>query len=254
MGGHPYGRSSRGEASIGALTAADARRAWDQVVGGGPVLIGAAGQINGLDIEGIRDRLGSTRPQAEVAFSEAHTDREWDGVEVLVIDRRDRTQAQVLWGQPICNTLHDDMYPLRLANTAFGGTFTSTLMQEIREKRGWTYGAYSSLSADRTTGLFSMNYHVENQNASDAIVLGWDLFQEWREKGLSDEDLSDARAYVVNSFPFTLETAQKRLEVQLGCELLGRSSDYLEQFVPRMQSVEAKDVQRALKAQLSATK
>ena len=253
--GHPYGRSSRGEeSSLKQVTAEEAHQTWKKSCQGGPILIGAAGQVRDLDLQELQTRLGATHSPADLEYPTRHTNENWEGVEVLLIDRRDRTQAQVLWGQPICNALHDDMYALRLANTAFGGTFTSTLMQEIREKRGWTYGAYSSLSADRTTGMFSMNYHVENQNAADAIELGWDLFQSWRRDGLSPEDLTDARSYVVNSFPFTLETAQKRLEVQLGCSLLGRPPGYLETFVSRMQQVESAEINAALQAHLSGTR
>ena len=178
----------------------------------------------------------------------------WTGVEVLVVDRRDRNQAQICWGQPSCNALDEDLYALRVANTSFGGTFTSTLMQEIREKRGWTYGAHSSLSADRTTGLFQMGYHVENENMFPAIELGYDLYRTWQSQGLSDAEITKAKSYIVNSFPFSLETAQKRLERELSALLLGRDERYLEEFVKKIEKVTSEQIKDALKKHLNPQK
>jgi len=254
--GHVYGRSVRGDSqSVRGIEREDVVEAWAKVRERGLILLGASGHIqedtlNNWSSEAVK--LPSADPKRDVP--NALSSNSWSGVEVQIIDRRDRNQAQIMWGQPSCNALHDDLYALRVANTAFGGTFTSTLMQEIREKRGWTYGAYSAIAADLTTGVFSMSYHVENANAFSAIELGYDLFKEWRGNGLSGEDMMKAKSYIVNSFPFTLETSQKRLERELTMFMLGRSADYLENYVSRIEAVSEEEIRGALSRHLSGDK
>lgn len=254
--GHPYARSIPGSAeSVRGLEQAKVRGAFDAIRSRGIVALGAAGDVdsqtmNALVAEKFDLSFTALRPSTIAPLESSG----WDGIEVLVVDRRDRTQAQILWGQPSCNANHEDGYALRVANTSFGGTFTSTLMQEIREKRGWTYGASSAILADRTTGLFAMNYHVENENALAAIQLGFHLFQEWRDNGITEEELGFSKNYIINSFPFSVETAQKRLEREMGNYLLGRTPAYLESYLDKIAAVDVDGVRKALAAHLSPTR
>jgi len=251
--GHPYGRSFRGDKdSISRAEVSDLRDAWEQIKSRGMIVVGGAGDVKEDTLRGwARDDLALPTGDPFRISTPALDSTNWTGVEVLVVDRQDRNQAQILWGQPSCPALHDDLYALRVANTSFGGTFTSTLMQEIREKRGWTYGAHSSLAADRTTGLFSMGYHVENANMFPSIELGYELYRAWQGNGLSDEEITKAKSYIINSFPFSLETAQKRLERELGSLMLGRDKSYLDEFTQRIDAVTSDDIRRALKTHLS---
>ena len=64
------------------------------------------------------------------------------GRHLVFVDKPDRTQTQMVIGGLGTHAHDADHVPLMVANTAFGGTFTSRLMQEVRAKRGWSYGAY----------------------------------------------------------------------------------------------------------------
>ena len=71
------------------------------------------------------------------------------GRRLLVVDKPERTQTQILVGTMGTSAHDDDHVPMVVGNAVFGGTFTSRLMKEIRSKRGWSYGASARTGIDR---------------------------------------------------------------------------------------------------------
>ena len=71
------------------------------------------------------------------------------GRRLLVVDKPERTQTQILVGTLGTSPHDDDHVPLVVGNAVFGGTFTSRLMKEIRSKRGWSYGASARAGIER---------------------------------------------------------------------------------------------------------
>ena len=71
------------------------------------------------------------------------------GRRLLVVDKPERTQTQILVGTMGTSPHDEDHVPLVVANAVFGGTFTSRLMREVRSKRGWSYGASARTAIDR---------------------------------------------------------------------------------------------------------
>src|SRR5207253_3567377 len=71
------------------------------------------------------------------------------GRRLVVVDKPERTQTQILIATMGTSPYDEDHVPLVIANAVFGGSFTSRLMREIRSKRGWSYGASARASIDR---------------------------------------------------------------------------------------------------------
>ncbi|MCA9524511.1 MAG: insulinase family protein, partial [Myxococcales bacterium] len=172
------------------------------------------------------------------------------GRTLLFVDKPKRTQTQVFVGHLGIRATSRHFFPLEIANTIFGGTFTARLIQEIREKRGWSYGAYSYNQVGRTIGRYFFRFYPANKDCIPALKLGLTLFETLVADGLSDQEVAFAKSYIKNSFPFRIETAQKQLAEALRLELLGLPVDYLEHYLERISRTSSAEVKTTLRAVL----
>jgi zinc protease len=92
---------------------------------------------------------------------------------------------------------------------------SSRLMQEIRVKRGWSYGAGCALRRSRGRHWFEMWMATAIDVAGDACRITTELYRELADTGLTDDELGLARAYLVGSMPFHLATARQRMQLAL---------------------------------------
>ena len=169
------------------------------------------------------------------------------GRTVLLLDKPERTQTQVVMGHLCIDANHPDYFPMLLANTIFGGTFTARLSREIREKRGWSYGAYSHVSPGLRTGSFSLRFFPTNEHTPPAIALTFSLLEDLVASGVTDEELTFAQSNLVNQFPFRIDTAPKRLEQEIWTELFEWPPDFLDRYVERVKATTREEIAAALR-------
>ena len=177
--------------------------------------------------------------------------RTLSGQTIILMDKPERSQTQVLLGHTTVPAGHSDMVPLTVSNTAFGGTFTSRLMQEVRVKRGWSYGAYSGFSVGRELSTYHVNFYPKTEDTVPALKLVLDLIQTLTEEGLPEEELEFARSYRVNAYPFSLETHPKRLALLMNARYLDRPADWVIGHIERTSGVTTDQVGSALEAHVS---
>ncbi len=138
-----------------------------------------------------------------------------DAPRLVIVDKADRTQAQLRFGHLGPRFGDADTPAILLLETGFGGMFSSRLMQEIRVKRGWSYGAGCALRRSRGRHWFEMWMATAIDVAGDACRVTTDLYRDLAETGLTDDELGLARAYLVGSMPFHLATARQRMQLAL---------------------------------------
>ena len=236
--GHPYGRPAKGyAASLDSITRDDVAAFYAERVRRGGTIVASSGDIHRAELDHWLAHyfweVADGQP-APVDFPAVPAPQ---GRTLLFIDKPERNQTQILLGHPCLHANHPDYFPLLVANTAFGGTFTSRVSQEIREKRGWSYGASADFAPSFRTGSFTMRYAPENENSAAALRLGLELLEDWVEAGLSEEEVAFAKAYRSGRFPFKIDTAQKRLEQALVGRLLGWPDDHLDHYLDRIAAV-----------------
>ena len=91
------------------------------------------------------------------------------------------------------------LFPLLVSNTAFGGTFSGPLMQQVRGVRGWSYGAYSRLLHSTQRDAWYMSTAPAAEYSADCAALQLDLLERWVEGGTKNTDLRFAQRYLINS-------------------------------------------------------
>ena len=119
------------------------------------------------------------------------------------------------------NPDHPHRNALKLAIVALGGTFSSPLMQEVRVKRGLSYGAQASLHEDAGLGLMVMNTTPEVGHLAQTLHVMLDVFKRGSQGELTAEEIDFARQYLVNSHPFNIETPAMRASLIARSHLQG---------------------------------
>jgi len=140
---------------------------------------------------------------------------------------------------------------LLVGNTIFGGTFTARMTQEVRSKRGWSYGAYSNVPFDRRRQTFSMWTFPKADDAGPCLKLELDMLRELREKGVTKAELSWAKRYLLRSHCFAIDTAAKRVGLALDQALYDLPEDYYSRYLERVQAVTLEQANAALQNRLS---
>ena len=251
-GTHAYGRTVIGtEASIAALSL-EAARGWHQrALVGGHVLFGVAGDVDANEAAKAIAREFAKLPSGGGELGARPTVARRSGMRLTIVDKPERTQSQILMGQPAPRWHDPDFLALQVATTAFGGTFTARLMDEVRSKRGLSYGASARVGQGR--GAKSLVAHVfpSLEQTPETLELVLRLWREWVVDGVTAREVEFARGYLAKSFAFSVATPEDRLELRTALELAGMPRDFADTFAARVSKVERDDALRALKRHLS---
>ncbi len=238
FGAHPYARSVTGTAtSLGRITADDLKALYRRIVRPDNLIFAFSGDIERPRAEALAEQI-----RGQLASGAAPDDTIGDpavtpGRRLTLVDKPDRTQTQILIGGLGTHPTDADHLALHVANTVFGGTFTARLTQEVRAKRGWSYGAYSSLPIDRRRQAFSMWTFPKAEDAAPCIQLQLEMLHALRTKGITKKELSWAKKYLVRSHAFALDTASKRVGLLLDKALYGLPDGYYEEYIERIKAV-----------------
>ncbi|WP_428261959.1 M16 family metallopeptidase [Haliangium sp.] len=227
--GHPYSRPVMGtDHSLARIELDAVRAAHAGMIGPENLIIGFAGAISVERARALAARLVADLPARPApALPSLDGPEPPRGRRVLVVDKPERAQSQVLLGHLGPRYGTREALALIAIETPFGGTFTSRLMQEIRVKRGWSYGAGATLHRSRGAHWFRIHLAPSAEVTPDALALTWSLFDDLAQRGISAEELAFAKKYLAGSLPFRLATARQRLRVAIQNELFGLAADYV---------------------------
>jgi len=238
FGAHPYARSVTGTASsIARITAEDLKALYRRIVRPENLIFAFSGDIDRARAEALAAQIRGQLQVGPAPDGSIGEPAVIPGRRLTFVDKPDRTQTQILIGGLGTHPDDADHLALHVANTVFGGTFTARLTQEVRAKRGWSYGAYSSLPIDRRRQTFSMWTFPKAEDAAPCIQLQLEMLHALRTKGITKKELAWAKKYLVRSHAFALDTASKRVGLLLDSALYGLPKGYYEDYIERIKAV-----------------
>jgi len=155
-------------------------------------------------------------------------------------------QTHLLIGQSGVNRSHPDYYPLYLGNHIFGGSgLTSILSDEIREKKGLAYSAYSYFTKMKSNGFFMMRMQTKNDQALEAKNIALQTLKNFRNNAIDTQKLQDGKDNIIGGF--ALETASNA-NILTYLSIIGFYDlplDYLSSFTDKIKDISAQDIQNA---------
>ena len=246
---HPYGRSSIGtEASIGSIADAGpfaARALWQREVVRDNLVIGLAGDFDEASAQRMVERLTAQvrqGPQIEPpSISAASPLRR----RAILVDRPDRTQAQLRMGHLVARYGAPDTQAIVIAEAVLGGLFNSRLVQEIRVKRGWAYGVGCVFRRAQLPHWFQIWAVVAIAVAGPALTLIRELYAEFAAHGPTDAEVEFARRYLIGSMPFSLASARNRVQLAMRDAVFGLPVGYTSQLPVALDQLSADEVRLA---------
>ncbi len=249
---HLYARAAAGRPStLETLTRDDAVAAYKRHVVRSDVVLGFAGAITEDEAKAIGARILAAIPEGPPATLSIPEPERPKGRHLCFVDKPDRAQMPTLIGTLGTHPKDPDHFPLILATAAFGGTFTSRMMKEIRSKRGWSYGTSARLSIERRRHSFVMSAAPGANDCPPCIKLQIEMLEELVEKGITPRELGFIKNFLVRSHAFEIDTAAKRLGQALEVELLELPKDYHSAYVDRVKAVVLEQSNAALKERLT---
>ena len=251
-GDHPYATSINGtQESVAGLTRQDLVAAKNRVLARDRVVVGAAGDITPEELGLLLDAVLGGLPEQGTAPLPEPADLQLTGG-VTVIDW-DSPQTVVSFAGPGIAINDPDYFAAFVANHILGGGgFSSRLMEEIREKRGLTYGVGTSLA----TGVYGQTWQggMAGSNATtgqavDLIRAEWDRMAQG---GVTDRELTDAKTYLTGEYPLRFDGNGSIAGILAGMQLIGFPIDYVNTRNAKVEAVTAEDVMRVAERLLDA--
>ncbi len=252
FGEHPYARAQSGTAeSLARIGLQQVEGFYGRNIAKGAFLVGVAGDVTDTEARALVSSYFPSSTRHKQKDSIVPTTKTRPGRHVIIVDKPERAQTQLLIGTLGSRTRDRNLFPLLVSNTAFGGTFSGPLMQEIRAVRGWSYSAYSRLLHAKQREAWYMTTAPASEYSADCAALQLDLLERWVDRGIKKAQLSFAQRYLINSHCFDRDTPSKRLESRLDVELLGIPRGYVEKYDELVARVSLQDANEATRTRIS---
>jgi zinc protease len=170
---------------------------------------------------------------------------------IVRLIEKDLTQATIMLGHVGISRKSPDYYAVTVMNYILGaGGFSSRLMNSIRDNQGLAYSVISMFEPNMMPGAFFVSLQTRNESANQALAVALQELKTMREGSVTDQELADAKAYLIGSFPLRLDTTAKLAEVLSLVELYGLGLDYFTQYPHFIERVTKEDVMRVAKQYL----
>ena len=249
--GHAYALNSGGTlSSLPAITRDDLVAFVKNNLTRDRLHIGVAGDITPEELKIVLDQIFLKLPTTAVTKPLTHTDIQGRGKTYLFT--QDIPQSIINMMQPGIDSKDPDFYAASIMNFVLGGSgFGSRLTEEVREKRGLTYGIHSGFfDMDHAEGL-SISLSTENKNAAEALTLIRQEITRMRDTPITTQELSEAQSYIVGSLALSFSTTDAIASNVLGLQENDRPIDYFDTYPALIKAVTIADITRVSKRLLT---
>ena len=264
-GPHPYGHTSMGtEASLAALTLDDVRSFHARSIRPDVATLVAVGDCDHAQIERMAadafagweaaaDGAGAGLARADVgALPDPPRDpAPGKPARLFIVPRPGAPQSELRIGHVAVARTTPDYHPLVAANMILGGQFVSRINLNLREDKGFTYGARTAFDFRRMPGPFSLQLSVQTAATARAIEESLGEIAAIRgPRPATAEELALGVAALTRGYARNFETAEQIARAATQIALYDLPDDYFVQFVPNVERVTTADVTRAAAAHL----
>jgi predicted Zn-dependent peptidase len=166
---------------------------------------------------------------------------------ITLVDRPDSVQTNILAGNFAVRRADPDFIPLTVMNRILGGGASARLFLNLREKHGYTYGAYSSFSSDIYPGVWRANTEVRNAVTDGSLHEMMEEFKRIRTELVPESELDEARHAIIASFALSLEQPPTLLNFWMTANYFRLPPDYWDRYPEQVAKVSPQFVQQTAK-------
>ena len=238
------------ETSVEGITRDDIQRFYEMRYQPGTITCIIAGDVS--EDEGFRFAetafggwRGSATTGVTASFRPARTSRA-----LHIVSKPDARQAELRIGCVYLPRNHPDYHASVVMNAVLGGLFSSRINLNLREKHGYTYGAFSSIDWRRQAGPFVVSSAVQSEVAAPAAREALGEIERFRNDLIDDDELTLATNYLVGVFPIRFETTAAIAGALAAQARYGLPEDFYDTYRDNMRAVTPGDVQRVAREHL----
>jgi len=239
--GHPLGRPILGtKETVEALTQDGLRRYFASTYCAPNLIVAAVGNIEHEQVKDLVMRAFDGLPERSAPVTEAPP----RVVPATLIRNKDLEQSHVCLGTSSYRQDHEDRYSSYVLNTVLGGSMSSRLFQNVREKRGLAYAVFSGLSAYRDAGSMTVYAGCANDAVGELIDVVIAELRRLKDDPLPDSELRRAKDHLKGSLMLNLESTSSRMSHLARQEIYFDRQFGLDETLVGVERVSADDVQR----------
>ena len=251
-GGHPYGHLETGSlSSVPKIRREDLARFHDTYYAPNISALAIAGDLSTPDAFKLAEQWFGSWPRKDVPAAANPPVPNVQGRRIVAIDKPDAVQTEIRVGHASLSRKDPDYFRLLVASYILGGSGSGRLYQALRVERGLTYGAYTTIQPRRGPGLFYSTTNTRTPKTGETLNLLFEQLQKFRAAEVPGQDLQDAKAYLIGSFPLSIEVPNSLANRLTTIFLYDLGDNYLATFRDRLGDVTAADVLRMAKEKVS---
>ncbi len=251
-GGHPYGAYLT-PATVQALTRDDLIAFHKEHFGPNNATLAIVGDVKAADILAEVTRVFGGWKKCDPRMMKMAAPPAMHGLSIHLLDRPGSVQSNIVIVQPGPPRANPDTPEINVLNAALGGGFSGRLFQNLREKHGWTYGAYSAFDMRKFGGGFQASAETRNEVTTPAIVETLKELSRLADEPVPEPELALQRQYNVGNYLLSLESTARTAQRVQDIDLFGLPADFYKTYATRMAAVTPDKVQDLAKKYLSTT-
>jgi len=163
---------------------------------------------------------------------------------LTIVDRPGSAQSNIVLANFAMDRKNPDYFPFLVMNQVLGAGASSRMFMNLREEKGYTYGAYTRFDAKRFGGDFEATAEVRTAVTGDSLKEFFYELNRIRDESVSEEELTDAKNFLVGVFPIRAETQEGLTNLIVSQYLHGLPEDYLQTYRDNVRAITADDVKR----------
>lgn len=246
--GHPYHRPAQGDSiHVAAFDSASVRSFYQATMRPDRATLYVVGDITEAQVRTMMGQafgswraMGAARPiPTSVPTASRPT-----STRVYLVDKPGAAQSVIAIGYPGVERTNPDYAAIMVMNTLLGGSFSSRLNTNLRETKGYTYGASSGFSWRAIPGPFTASAQVRTNVTDSSLVEFFKELRAIRDTPVSAAELERGKAYVELDLPGSLESTTQVAAQMSQLAIFGFTLDELPRFASAVRMVTAEDVQR----------
>ena len=204
-------------------------------------------------LKDIEDRFGEWRQGvvAKQSFPKLPSRKERT---LTIVDRPGSAQSNIVLSNIAIDRHSPDYFPFLVMNQVLGAGASSRVFMNLREEKGYTYGAYTRFEAKALAGDFEATAEVRTAVTGDSLKEFFYELNRIRDEKVSEEELTDAQNFLAGVFPIRAETQEGLTGMIVSQHLYGLPDDYLQTYREKVNAVTLDDVARVAKKYVSPGK